>query len=70
MSVDEGITFMGDGAWGVGLRNPHNPDNVWYLERAERKHHVIIAEITSDNATFRSIDSSGTVFDRFEYNVP
>lgn len=62
--VDErGVTYIGDGAWGVRLRDVNN---LWYLDKAFSKHHFNLIEISDKFRRSSAIDLSGNIFDQFE----
>lgn len=63
-AMDEtGITYIGDGAWGVGTREVHDPEQTWYLERAESKRHFILMTITGEHLDLKAIDENGELID-------
>jgi len=43
----EGIIYIGDGAWGVGTRDVHDP-KPWYLDEAERAWHFFSITLSED----------------------
>ena len=62
--LDEaGIVYLGDGAWSVDLREPVDPDETWYLDKAESRHHVFIVTLDEDGADVEALDPTGVVFD-------
>lgn len=60
-----GITYMGDGAWGVTLRIPRSPADTWYLERSEAVRHFILATFSGSHLDLKTIDSEGRLVDHF-----
>jgi len=63
-AMDEtGITYIGDGAWGVGTRDVHDPEQTWYLERAESKRHFILMTIAGEHLDLKAIDEDGELID-------
>ena len=48
IAPNDGITYLGDGAWGVSTRKPRTPESTWYIERSEQKHHAIIVTLGED----------------------
>lgn len=63
-AMDEtGITYIGDGAWGVGTREVHDPDQTWYLHRAESKRHFILMTIAGEHLDLKAIDEDGELID-------
>jgi len=59
----DGVTYVGDGAWGVAVREPA-PDRD-YLARASAVNHAILATMHPDYLELTAVDADGTVFDRF-----
>ncbi|NIP84525.1 MAG: metallophosphoesterase, partial [Planctomycetales bacterium] len=46
----QGVLYLGDGAWGVGTREVKNPD-AWYLAHAESRRHLILVTLDGDRQT-------------------
>ncbi|MCC5833981.1 MAG: hypothetical protein JJU20_04535 [Opitutales bacterium] len=70
-SVDrEGITYIGDGAWGVAVRPTHPVRETWYLARAESMRHAIIVTIEGPHMHFEVIDEDGHIIDDFRISKP
>ena len=61
-----GVLYVGDGAWGVPVRNVHDVEDTWYLARAESVNHFILTTIDGDRMTHRAIAADGRVIDEFE----
>lgn len=59
----QGITYVGDGAWGVGEREP-DPDRP-YLARTEALRHALLVTMHPDRLDLAAVDADGAVFDRF-----
>jgi acid phosphatase type 7 len=59
-----GITYIGDGAWGVGVREGNSSDE-WYIKRFERRRHAIITTLHGTHQHFLMVDENGEVFDEF-----
>ena len=64
--IDEenGILYLGDGAWGVPLRTPMDADDEWYLARTAERAHVFVVTLEGDTATYEAVDPDNVVFDR------
>jgi len=62
---DQGIVFIGDGNWGVGIRNIHDVDETWYLTRAEELRHFILMTLQGREQHFLMVDEDGQVFDEY-----
>lgn len=65
----KGITYIGDGTWGVELRIPKDVASNWYLEKAENRRHIFAITIRPDGRTIRAIDSNGIIFDEFSQPI-
>jgi acid phosphatase type 7 len=61
--AEGGIIYVGDGAWGVGVRQPDM--SRWYLERGEALRHLILLSIHGRYRDFKVIDSEGNLIDHF-----
>ena len=60
-----GIVYIGDGAWGVGAREPKTPEEVWYLKRSAQRNHAIIVTLHGPHQHFLMVDSDGEIFDEY-----
>lgn len=60
---DKGIIYIGDGAWGVGVREPDL--NRWYMKKGERLRHLILLSMHGKYRDFKVIDSDGNLIDHF-----
>ena len=64
-----GIVYLGDGAWGVRVRDVPAPGSAWWLAKAESRNHVWCIDLSPDgSATARAYDATSQVFD--EYALP
>lgn len=63
-SAEEGIVYLGDGAWGVGTRATHDPETTPYLEKAIRVRHAIIMKLHPDKAEIEVVAQDGETIDR------
>ncbi len=61
----DGITYVGDGAWGVTVRVPRTPKDNWYLRRTESVHHFILATFADTQLDLKMVDSTGRLIDHF-----
>ncbi|RMG50327.1 MAG: metallophosphoesterase family protein [Acidobacteria bacterium] len=61
-----GIVYLGDGAWGVRIRQPRQD---WYLAKTADRRHFILVTLDNEKRRFQAIDSDGTVFDQMEQGV-
>jgi acid phosphatase type 7 len=64
---DEGILYLGDGAWGQAPRNVYSPEERPYLNVSESELHVIRTELDSDGSrAFHSVNPDGETVDQFD----
>ena len=59
----DGIVYIGDGAWGVGVRDTHDPREVWYLERADSVRHFILVTLLGEHLDLKVITEDGDLID-------
>lgn len=59
-----GVTYLGDGAWGVRSRGVHFPWWTWWLRRAESTRHAILVELEGAEQRFVAVRPDGTILDR------
>ncbi len=45
----DGVVYIGDGAWGVGTRAVHDTSVTWYLERAMKTRHALVVTLEQDS---------------------
>jgi acid phosphatase type 7 len=60
-----GIVYIGDGAWGVGTREPLGPEDVWYLKRSAKENHAIIVTLHGPHQHFLIVNNDGEVIDEY-----
>ncbi|WOO43359.1 metallophosphoesterase [Rubellicoccus peritrichatus] len=62
----EGTLYIGDGAWGVTVRDLSEAEvNQWHVSKAESRHHFIDVLIDEDVRTYTAYDPKGIAFDQF-----
>jgi hypothetical protein len=61
----EGILYLGDGAWGAPPRVVHDPQDTWYLLRAESVNHMIVTTIHGATRRHEAVNELGEVFDSY-----
>ncbi|HZH72496.1 MAG TPA: fibronectin type III domain-containing protein [Mariniphaga sp.] len=67
----DGIVFVGDGAWGVNVREVHKPEETWYLKKAYSQRHFILLTIQGNHQHITTVNEEGEVIDTYpELNVP
>jgi hypothetical protein len=59
----DGVTYVGDGAWGVGLRD--QVEGLPYVAEKAKVHHAIMITLHRDRIDGESVSAAGEVFDRF-----
>lgn len=68
---ENGILYLGDGAWGVVPREVPSPEVGWWLAKAESRNHLWHAELRPDGtATLEAVDPSGEKFDSVTLSAP
>ncbi|MEY4167647.1 MAG: hypothetical protein RIR52_1471 [Acidobacteriota bacterium] len=68
---ENGLLFLGDGAWGVQPREVPSPEVGWWLAKAEPRNHLFHVELRADGtATIEAVDVKGVVFDRVDLTKP
>ncbi len=63
ISPEDGIVYLGDGAWGVSTRNIADPH--WYLERAAAQNHFILGTIDQNGHQFSVYNDIGELIDAY-----
>jgi acid phosphatase type 7 len=65
--ADNGIVYMGDGAWGVGVREigREHDEPAWYLAQAASVRHFILVRLEGEAIYAETIDEDGNVIDRW-----
>lgn len=66
----DGIVYIGDGAWGVGPRNPAAPDDRWYLYKTAGENHAVIVTLDGLNRHFSVIGIDGDLIDEYADSRP
>ncbi|MEX0745588.1 MAG: sugar-binding protein [Phycisphaeraceae bacterium] len=61
----DGVVYLGDGAWGVGVRDVHDPAETWYLDRAESMRHAIILTLHGTHQHVLVVDENGEILDEY-----
>lgn len=62
-NAEEGIVFIGDGAWGVRTRPVHSVEDTWYLEVAQSLRHALIVTMYPDRKEIEAIRADGSTID-------
>ena len=61
---DDGIVYMGDGAWGMITRTGDSQDE-WYIDRFAAEQHGIIVTLRGDRQHYLVVRSDGTILDEY-----
>lgn len=68
---ENGLLYLGDGAWGVGTRDVPPAEVAWWLEKAEPRNHLWHVTLLPDgSAQLAAIDPQGTTFDSVQLPQP
>ncbi len=74
ISPDDGVVYLGDGAWGVTPRplasrnQDAGPEDYWYLERAASQRHVIVGTIQEEQQHYLVVNEHGQIIDEYPGN--
>lgn len=63
-----GVTYLGGGAWGVGILKEHPAEETWYLAASKSLRHVYVVTIQEDLRSFTVLDGDGNEFETFTIN--
>lgn len=64
-----GTVYLGDGAWGVGLRKPDPTKPRWYLARSGSIRHFYLVTLFPEARHIVAINESGQIFDEVYQRV-
>lgn len=62
---DDGVLYLGDGAWGVGTREIKDRDERKHLAKAEKENHIWQVTIKDGKASYRALDEDGKELDKY-----
>ncbi len=62
---ENGILYLGDGAWGVNSRELDAVNPRWYLAKAASQRHVILGILHGDSLRFEIVNEEGATIDRY-----
>lgn len=65
----KGTIYLGDGAWGVGLRKPDPTKPKWYIARSGDIRHLYVVTLYRDARHVLAINESGQIFDEVYQRV-
>jgi acid phosphatase type 7 len=72
--ADDGIVYIGDGAWGVGVREigsrREEGEDAWYMLRGEAVRHAVIVTLEDDEIEIVAVSEAGEVFDQARLRAP
>jgi hypothetical protein len=65
----KGVTYLGDGAWGVSTRNPALAKPRWYIAKAGMVRHLYLVTLYPKSRHVLAINENGQVFDEVYQEV-
>ena len=65
----KGITYLGDGAWGVNLRKPDPDRPRWFIAKTGMVRHLYLVTLYSNNRHVLAINENGQIFDEVYQEV-
>lgn len=68
---ENGILYLGDGAWAVNTRTVPEPGSAWWLAKAEGRNHIFDVKLFASGASLiQAVDIEGVVFDEVRIARP
>jgi acid phosphatase type 7 len=64
IAPDDGIVYIGDGAWGVLTREGEQSD-AWYIDQFASVRHAVIVSIQGDNRHVQVVSENGDTIDEY-----
>jgi len=61
-----GVTYLGDGSWGVPTRKPKSPEERWYLAKSESINSCFIVTLTQDKCLVEAKNNQNQTIDQVE----
>lgn len=65
----KGTTYLGDGAWGVGLRKPDPTKPKWYIAKSGEIRHLFLVTLYPEARHVLAVNESGEIFDEVYQRV-
>ncbi len=65
-----GIVYLGDGAWGVRLRQPDRAKPRWYIARSDGIRHLYVVTLYPESCHVLAVNDHGEVFDEVYRRLP
>jgi len=62
-----GVTYLGDGSWGVAPRVVRSAETVWYLKKSASDNTCYIVTLTEEKCMIEAKNVHGEVIDKVEY---
>jgi hypothetical protein len=62
-----GVTYLGDGSWGVAPRVVRSPKTLWYLKESASDNVCYIVTLTEEKCLIEAKNMQGEVIDKVEY---
>jgi len=64
-----GVTYLGDGSWGVLPRQVKSPHQAWYLAKSASVNSCYIVTLTEEKCLIEAKNSKGSVIDQIEVSL-
>jgi 3',5'-cyclic AMP phosphodiesterase CpdA len=61
-----GVTYLGDGSWGVPPRQVNTPEKIWYLAKSASVNSCYIVTLTEEKCLIEAKNTKGEVIDQVE----
>lgn len=65
----QGVVYIGDGAWGVSTRKDENAHKRWYLEKVTDDHHFWNITLYPESRVVQAFTPDGELLDFFEQTI-
>lgn len=62
-----GVTYLGDGSWGVAARPVKSPDELWYLVKSASINMCYIVTLTKEKCLIEAKSLQGQIIDQVDY---
>lgn len=63
--AEDGIVYLGDGAWGVHNLRELTEENPWYIDKAASQNHAIIVTLKGEVQDFKVVNIEDQIIDSF-----
>jgi len=65
----KGVVYLGDGAWGVGLRTSEPDGPRWYIAKSGTIRHFFLVTLYPDQRHIVAVNDRGEIFDEIYQRV-